>query len=71
MTEVPAWLLSTLAIAIAAVEIAAIATRKQGDTISERLRVLLGIKPRRWWRPIGIIGVCALAGWFVIHLIFN
>lgn len=71
MTEVPAWLLLTLGGAVIAVEIAAILTRKKGDTISERLRALLGIRPRRWWRPIGIIVVCALASWFVIHLIFN
>jgi hypothetical protein len=71
MAEVPACLLATLGVVIVAVEIAAILTRKRGDTISERLRALLGIRPRRWWRPIGIITVCALAAWFVIHLIFN
>jgi hypothetical protein len=71
MTEVPAWLLATLGVAVVAVEIAAILTRKKGDTISERLRVLLGIRPRRWWRPIGIVAISALAGWFVVHLIFN
>jgi hypothetical protein len=42
MAEVPAWLLATLGVVIVAVELAAILTRKRGDTISERLRALLG-----------------------------
>jgi hypothetical protein len=71
MTEVPAWLLLTLGLALGGAEIAAILTRKEGDTISERLRALLGIRPVRWWRPIGIIALCALAAWFVVHLIFG
>jgi hypothetical protein len=55
MAEVPAWVLITIGIAAAIAEIAALATKKTGDTISERLRVVLGIRPRRWWQPLGII----------------
>lgn len=71
MTEVPAWVLVTLGLAVAGVEVAALLTRKPGDTISERLRVLLGIKPPRWWRPVGVLALAALCAWFLVHIVFE
>lgn len=71
MDEVPAIVLIALALAVAAVEIAALLTRKPGDTISERTRALLGIRPVRWWRPIGILAFAAFAAWFFVHIVFQ
>lgn len=68
MAEVPAWVLLALGLALLAAEIAALLTPKRGDTISERLRALLGVEPRRWWRPIGVIAAVGFLAWFAVHL---
>ncbi|MEV0650499.1 hypothetical protein AB0I28_35125 [Phytomonospora sp. NPDC050363] len=71
MKEVPAIVLVALGLAVLGVEIAALVTKKSGDTISERTRALLGIRPVRWWRPVGILALAGFAAWFVVHIVFE
>lgn len=40
-------------------------------TLTQWLRRILGIEPRRWWRPVGIAGFLAFFAWFLPHIIFG
>lgn len=52
-----------------ALEVPAIANTVEGDTLSERLRAWLGIRPRRWWRVIGAWLFLGFLGWFAVHIL--
>ena len=53
----------------------ALVSKKSGDTFSETLRRWLGITPRRWWRPIGMISFLVIFGgfsvWFLGHILLG
>lgn len=54
-----------------AIEIPAVRNKIPGDTLSENLRLWLGIRPHRKW---GIAGTFIFGGffvWFLFHIITN
>lgn len=67
--DISPWLWLIPAGSFAVLETIAIHNRQQGDTLSEVLRFLAGINPRRPWRPIGIAAIVAFCTWLPIHLI--
>jgi len=49
----------------------ALLTRKQGSTLSENIRLWLGIRPVRGWRLAGSVGLLAFLVWFGWHIVFQ
>lgn len=68
MTATAIWIITAALLAVLIVEIAAIATARNGETLTERLSIVTGVRPLRWWRPLLITAASALAAWLVLHL---
>jgi hypothetical protein len=67
--DFPLWLWAIPLVAFAVLEGLAIANRRRGDTASELLRKLAGIKPLRPWRPAGVAAIATFCAWLAQHLI--
>lgn len=67
--DFPLWLWAIPAASFAILEGIAIFNRRRGDTASELLRRLAGIKPLRPWKPTGVAIITAACTWLAHHLI--
>ncbi|MGC9544039.1 hypothetical protein [Streptomyces sp. UG1] len=47
----------------------AVALTRGGRTLTATLQWLFGIKPRRWWMPLGVAAIVGFAVWLPVHLI--
>lgn len=65
----PLWLWAIPAGSFAVLEALAIRNKAKGDTASEVVRRLAGIKPARPWRPLGIAAIVGGCAWLAHHLI--
>jgi hypothetical protein len=56
-------------------EIIGVATKADGDTLSERIRERLGLEPRRPWRtvtvPLFTLLMVAFPVWFYFHIAYK
>lgn len=56
----------------AGLEAWALATRAtHGDTLSEFLRRILGVRPRRRWRYLPAAGFVLFLGWLAVHIVLE
>lgn len=67
--DISPWLWLIPAVSFAVLETIAIINRREGDTLSEVLRLLAGVNPRRPWLPLGVAAILAFCAWLPIHLI--
>lgn len=67
--DFPLWLWSIPVGSFAVLEAAAILNRRRGDTLSELIRQVAGIKPARPWRPVGVAVIATFCTWLAHHLI--
>ena len=67
--DFPLWLWAVPVGSFAVLEGVAIFNRRRGDTASELLRKLAGIRPLRPWKPTGVAVISALCAWLANHLI--
>lgn len=44
---------------------------KPSGTYTAWWRRILGLEPRRWWRPMGIVGFLGFFTWFVPHILLG
>lgn len=65
----PVWLWIIPVVIFVVLEGIAIFNKRQGDTASELLRKLGGIKPLRPWRPVGVAVIVTFLAWLSDHLI--
>ena len=49
-------------------EVPAVRNKVTGDTLSERIRVWLGLRPHRKWQVPACIGFGGVLVWFLIHI---
>lgn len=67
--DFPLWLWAVPVGSFAVLEGVAIFNRRRGDTASELLRKLAGIRPLRPWKPTGVAVISALCAWLAHHII--
>lgn len=65
-----AWALGIIAFAMLDLALAK-GTPKAEGTLTATLRRWLGIQPKRWWRPIGMVIAGGFSVWFFGHIAFN
>lgn len=65
------WLWIIWGIAFFVIEFWAIFTKTKGGTLSEHLRLWLGVYPPRGWRMVGSSLVLGFCIWFAIHIIID
>lgn len=64
------WAAVTLG-SFAILETWALLSKREGDTLSERLREWLGIRPVRQWRLITSAALLGFLIWFGWHIVFQ
>lgn len=45
--------------------------KQEPKTLTEVLRRLLGVEPRKWWRGVASAGLLAVLSWLALHLIWG
>ncbi len=71
LPEIPTWIYVVLTGVILLLEAVAIFNRKQGDTISEWLRRVLGRFPAHHWSIILLGGFLTFLVWLGWHIVFE
>lgn len=69
--EIPDWAWAVSVGAFLAMEAVAIRNKIKGDTASEVIRRIAGIKPARPWKPLGVAAIAGFCAWLANHLIIG
>lgn len=71
MNTIWLWWAGLFVASFAVLETWALLNRREGDTLSERLREWLGIRPVKHWRLATSAAVLGFLLWFGWHIVFQ